>query len=214
MEDRLRPGHEPFACPSSRHVVERDAAMRGDFVRHVGQYEVAGVDGETFRRLGRDQRIESRPGPEGACDDAPLVEIELGEPPQRIAAEQKAVAERYAVDARVAQALDPAVRFVVGPIGGVGRKVRTKVDGLARTARANHDARATAHYAPRAAGIAGRPSTSSAASSTRETAMPSRQSGVWPTHRAGGLRTRLHGLHGRSMRTARDRWPSGPYRPG
>ena len=37
--------------------------------------------------------------------------------------------------------------------------------------------------------------------------MPSRQSGVWPTHRAGGLRIRLHGLHGRSMRTAR--WSAG-----
>ncbi len=44
--------------------------------------------------------------------------------------------------------------------------------------------------------------------------MPSRQSGVPPTHLSGGWRTRLHGLHARSMRTTRLPAERGPYRRG
>jgi hypothetical protein len=39
--------------------------------------------------------------------------------------------------------------------------------------------------------------------------MPARQSGVWPAHRAGGCRMRLHGLQGKSIRTTMSRTPRG-----
>ena len=143
------------------------------------------------RPLAVDQRVERRERPQGMEDRLLLVQVELREPPERIPAQREAAAEGRAVDLQTPEALDPRTGLFVGALF-VGRlQVIEQIDPPRSGARVDveRDHRTSG------------PRTSSIAASTRATTMPDRQSGVWPTQRAGGRRIRLHGLHGRSMRT-------------
>jgi hypothetical protein len=146
-----------------------------------------------------DQRLERADRADRQQHGLGLVQIEFGEPPQRVAAEHESAAKRLTVDEKAAHSLDP----------GVGVVVRALLVPAFQTGE-------EVHLAPRAGGPyvethqrASPPRTSSIAASTAAVPTPARQSGAWPTHRAGGSRMRLHGLHGRSTRTIRSRGPRG-----
>ena len=62
-------------------------------------------DGRPLRPLALDQRVERSDGPKHVEDRLLLVQVQLGEPPQRVAAEGEAAAERHAVDRSVRSAL-------------------------------------------------------------------------------------------------------------
>jgi hypothetical protein len=120
-----------------------------------------------------------------------LVQVQLGKPPERIAAGREAAAEGFAVDAQAPQRLDPRVRLFVRAFFVLGPEQRKQID--AAGTRAGFDVQPHQRAPPA--------STSSMAASTAAVSTPDRQSGVWPTQRAGGRRIRLHGLQGRSIRT-------------
>ena len=130
-------------------------------------------------------------------DDAFLVQEQLGEPPQRVAAVVEPIAQRSAGDVDVAQALDPRVGAARRFVGDGAGAVLVEIDRV--EAAGALDGEAADHA--RAASVSA--TSDSAAAVTASTVTPVRQSGVWPWQRAGGLRIMLQGAHHRSTRTTR-----------
>ena len=73
------------------------------------------------------EALECRDRPVRSRDDAHAVQVDLGEPPERIAAMCEPVPQRCAVHARVAQVFDPLIGRDVGALGRLG--VAQAVDG-------------------------------------------------------------------------------------
>ena len=89
---------------------------------------------ETLRLLALDQGVDGSDGPKELEDRAILVQIELGEPPERITAEGKSAPEGKAFDRRRAERLDPCVGV------SLRRFLRRRVQVLLQVHRSPHGA--------------------------------------------------------------------------
>ena len=70
-----------------------EAALGRDGVRNVPNDRIGPVNAPGDRPLHR-QRLERAEAAQRARDDSALVQVELGEPPERIAAQREPIAER------------------------------------------------------------------------------------------------------------------------
>ena len=101
------------------------------------------------RSLPLDERFERVQRPEHVQDDLLLVQVKLGEPPQRVAAKRESLPKTQAVDAGVAQALDPGDGLHRGAFGGGRVEIRPRaptsrrpsVQSMAKTASVMPDRR-------------------------------------------------------------------------
>src|SRR5215218_8076706 len=111
------------------------------------------------------------------------------------------------------QPLDPAVFTRGRPVFGGCIQVVAEPDAP-RSGPAVYENDVVVDHALGECARAAPSSTARAAVNTLSVVTSARQSGVWPTHRSGGRRMRLHGAHGKSTRTSRSCGPRGPYRAG
>jgi hypothetical protein len=184
-----------------------DPEPRRDLRQEVSQHRAAVGDADPRRLFDFAEGVEGERGPPQRIDDALLVQEQLGEPPQRVAAVVEAIAQRPAGDVDAAQALDPGIGAAGGFVGDGAGAVVVEVDrldaaGALERDAADHEPVTCACSRPtQAASVSA--ASESAAAMTASAVTPTRQSGVWPWQRAGGLRIWLHGAHHRSIRTTR-----------
>ena len=121
VKDRLRLGRQPARSRSriSRSGTGESAIVR-DRVRDMANDRIVPVDPPRERTLGR-QLLERAQAAKGTRHDAALVQVELGKPPERIAAQRESIAQRGTIDPGVAQPLDPGVGVRLGALGDLGR---------------------------------------------------------------------------------------------
>ena len=159
-------------------------------------------DRERRRRLDVDRRSSAATSSNQLRHRPHPVQIQLDEPPQRIAAMPQPIAQGHAVDPRVPECLDPADGIDRAGLARRRVEVVRESDRLAPAAGGLDDDCAVGGHVARS-GVRSA-SSDMAASRTASTPMPSRQSGTWPRQRSGGRRMRLHGLQGRSIRNEPD----------
>ena len=173
---RPRPGVEPEIGPSPvgrlRRRVESDATHRRGARQQLSM--IGPQRPNRSRGFAHHQRVERRQRAEQMQDRLPLVQVQLGKPPQRVAAQREPSAKRHPVDRESSQRLDPGVLLVVGPLLGAGIQIREQIDAAAFRSDGNLDG----HHRRTGSGDRRSASTASIAWSTAAVSTPLRQSGV------------------------------------
>src|SRR6185295_8137207 len=120
---------------------------------------------ERPRLLDVDDVIERRHRAEEAEDRLLLVQVQLGKPPERVAAAGEPAPEGFAVDGQLAEAFDPGMGVAMRLL--VARRVEIPVEADLAHAAGGFDREQVGHADAPAVRISRRPRDSSAATAAR-----------------------------------------------
>ncbi len=165
-------GRGEIRTPAAASYATGDTVSRGNLRRQLPQNRIRVhvvrviVDLDRLRslpRVTRAKRIERQRGLPQGIDDTLLVQEQLGEPPQRIAAIRKPLAQRHAVDSEETQRFNPSIRLDRRPFDTRGIETAREMDDLANALADDDDPPRAAHDDPRTR-LGARPSAVSASS--------------------------------------------------